>query len=120
VLQIARDAQLIGKSVFQYTDYEGIAKGRFRGMEAALARLEPKDMYFMQQAKNRNKADGSRGHTLPCHEWRVDETAWIEVRSGVILEREPARMERHQARICCVRIGGLRGAGGFPFRQPAA
>jgi hypothetical protein len=73
-------------------------------------------MHFMQPTKNGNKAAGSRSHTLPCQEWRVDEAVGIEIQSGVIFHNELAQIGRHETKSCSERRDGLRGTG-FPIRQ---
>jgi hypothetical protein len=75
-------------------------------------------MHFMQPTKNGNKAPGFRRYKLPCDVWRVDESARIEIRSGVIFESGLVRIERRENEACLDRHGGFRGAGGHLFRQP--
>jgi hypothetical protein len=74
-------------------------------------------MHFMQQAKNENKAAGSRGHTLPCHEWQVDEAERIEIHSGAIFESGVTRIKRHEIGSYLERRDGLRVTGGFQVRH---
>jgi hypothetical protein len=45
VLQIARDMPPAGNGIFQHLDYEGVEKCEFRGMEAALIRLNQRNAF---------------------------------------------------------------------------
>ena len=74
----------------------------------------------MQPTKSRNKAAGSGRYQLSCQEWRVDEEARIEIRSGVILGHGRIQMERRERKLCSEPRGGFRNAVGFAVRQPAA
>jgi hypothetical protein len=56
-------------------------------MEAAVERFVPVARRIMQQAAN--NSDNSVRPTnsnLPCHDWRVDEAVWIEIRGAQNLE----------------------------------
>jgi len=114
LLHIARDARRDGARFFQRIDNKDIVKAGSHGMEAALWGLEPDGKRFMDQARNRkNRTVKRRSNNLPCHEWRVDAAARIEIRRGAILGNGAAQSGYNGTGACFKRC-----VVGFPAGQP--
>jgi hypothetical protein len=58
---------------------------------------------------NENEVVESRGHDLPCHDWRVDEPVWIDIRGGQDFVMSAATIDRAGSKGGSGPRGGIRG-----------
>jgi hypothetical protein len=67
----------------QYIDSKRFANLAFHGTEAAFGRFAPVARCKMKQAGNNISNTGQlKGNRVLCHNWRVDDVVWIEIRGA--------------------------------------